>query len=233
MSGWQQLSEQYLQLQLRERRLLFFASVILLLWFGLLYLLEPMWQQLQTSRQQYKQSLTQINELQTQADQLVQLLNQDPDAGILKDIDQAQRQREQLNQQIRLLAGRYVGPEQMPALLEDVLKKLPAVQLTGLKTLPAEAVRLSGSGTVAVTTVAATAAAGQAESGSGVPLYLHRTQLIFQGNYAGLQQLLAALEQLPWQLHWHQLDYQVLEHPQAELRLELETLSEQADYLRL
>ena len=53
-------------------------------------------------------------------------------------------------------------------------------------------------------------------------LYLHKTEISFSGQYAQLQRLLQQLEQLPWQLHWHQLEYKVSEHPQAELRLELE-----------
>ncbi len=47
------------------------------------------------------------------------------------------------------------------------------------------------------------------------------------------QQLLERLEQLPWQLHWRTLDYQVKDYPQAELQLELETVSEYDSYLKI
>lgn len=217
MNRWQHLSEQYLQLALRERRLIYVASLTLIVWLGALYLLEPLWQSVSSTKQQQKQALQQMAQLQQQVDTLLQVLNTDPNQDISAQINQSQQQRDQLSQQIKQLTGRYVSPEQMLALLRDVLKNNPGVRLQGLRSLAAEPVRLSGSGEDKTTPL----------------LYLHKTEFTFSGRYAQLQQLLEKLEQLPWQLHWHQLEYKVTEHPQAEMRLELETISEQAEYLRI
>ncbi len=217
MNRWQHLSEQYLQLALRERRLIYVASLTLIVWLGALYLLEPLWQSVSSTKQQQKQALQQVAQLQQQVDTLLQVLNTDPNQDISAQINQSQQQRDQLSQQIKQLTGRYVSPEQMLALLRDVLKNNPGVRLQGLRSLAAEPVRLSGSGEDPTTPL----------------LYLHKTEFTFSGQYAQLQQLLEKLEQLPWQLHWHQLEYKVTEHPQAEMRLELETISEQAEYLRI
>ncbi|MDZ7868040.1 MAG: hypothetical protein U5L02_02360 [Rheinheimera sp.] len=230
MTRWQQLSEQYLQLQLRERRLIFLSSLALLLWLGALYAVEPLWQALQAGKQQQKLVLQQMSQLQQQVDTVLQVLNTDPNAQIRSQISQSQQQRDQLSVQIKQLTGRYVSPEQMLPLLQDVLKSSPGVKLVRLRSLPAEPVRLAPAPQVAAQSAAATA-------GQNAPvaplLYLHKTEISFSGQYAQLQQLLQQLEHLPWQLHWHQLEYKVSEHPQAELRLELETISEQADYLRI
>lgn len=231
MSQWQQLSEQYLQLQLRERRLIYLASLALLLWLGALYAVEPLWQSLQASKQQQKLVLQQMAQLQQQVDTVLQVLNTDPNTQIRTQISQSEQKRDELSQQIKQLTGRYVSPEQMLPLLQDVLKSSPGVKLLRMRSLQAEPVSLAPSPQVAAS---APAVATPGQSMPAAPLlYLHKTEISFSGQYAQLQRLLQQLEQLPWQLHWHQLEYKVSEHPQAELRLELETISEQADYLRI
>ncbi len=231
MSQWQQLSEQYLQLQLRERRLIYLASLALLLWLGALYAVEPLWQSLQASKQQQKLVLQQMAQLQQQVDTVLQVLNTDPNTQIRSQISQSEQKRDELSQQIKQLTGRYVSPEQMLPLLQDVLKSSPGVKLLRMRSLQAEPVSLAPAPQVAAP---APAVATPGQSMPAAPLlYLHKTEISFSGQYAQLQRLLQQLEQLPWQLHWHQLEYKVSEHPQAELRLELETISEQADYLRI
>lgn len=231
MSQWQQLSEQYLQLQLRERRLIYLASLVLLLWLGALYAVEPLWQSLQASKQQQKLVLQQMAQLQQQVDTVLQVLNTDPNTQIRTQISQSEQKRDELSQQIKQLTGRYVSPEQMLPLLQDVLKSSPGVKLLRMRSLQAEPVSLAPAPQVAAP---APAVATPGQSMPAAPLlYLHKTEISFSGQYAQLQRLLQQLEQLPWQLHWHQLEYKVSEHPQAELRLELETISEQADYLRI
>lgn len=231
MIQWQQLSEQYLQLQLRERRLIYLASLALLLWLGALYAVEPLWQSLQASKQQQKLVLQQMAQLQQQVDTVLQVLNTDPNTQIRTQISQSEQKRDELSQQIKQLTGRYVSPEQMLPLLQDVLKSSPGVKLLRMRSLQAEPVSLAAAPQVAAP---APAVATPGQSMPAAPLlYLHKTEISFSGQYAQLQRLLQQLEQLPWQLHWHRLEYKVSEHPQAELRLELETISEQADYLRI
>ncbi|TXH98117.1 MAG: hypothetical protein E6Q75_02415 [Rheinheimera sp.] len=235
MSQWQQLCEQYMQLQLRERRLIFFAALTMLLWVGIISVLEPLWRSLQTSNQQQKMTLGQMAQLQQQVDAVLQVLNSDPNEQVRSQISERQQQREQLNRQIKQLTGRYVSPEQMLPLLQDVLKSSPGVKLTQLRSLKPEVLQIgAATPTSAPTSTPAPAAQTNTAPAAVAPqLYLHKTEIIFSGQYAQLQQLLQQLERLPWQLHWHQLEYKVSKHPQAELRLELETISEQAEYLRI
>ncbi|WP_348729900.1 hypothetical protein [Rheinheimera texasensis] len=237
MSQWQQLCEQYMQLQLRERRLIFFAALVMLLWVGTISVAEPLWRSLQTSKQQQKMTLGQMAQLQQQVDAVLQVLNSDPNEQVRSQISERQQQREQLNRQIKQLTGRYVSPEQMLPLLQDVLKSSPGVKLTLLRSLKPEVLQIGAAiltqTSTPTSTPAPVAQANTAPAAATPQLYLHKTEIIFSGQYAQLQQLLQQLERLPWQLHWHQLEYKVSEHPQAELRLELETISEQAEYLRI
>ncbi|MCT6698317.1 type II secretion system protein M [Rheinheimera sp. 4Y26] len=215
MSLMQQWEERFLQFQLRERYFISAAVLVLLLWCGLLYGVEPLWSEAQKQQQQYQQTSKQLQVLQQQIDAVQQVLQQDPDEQLQSEINAMNTQQQQLLEQIRAMTGRYISGAQMVQLLKDVLASQQGVSLLALENLPAEAVALPGM-----------------ESSQPL-LYRHGTKLVFAGSYAALQQLLTRLEQLPWQLHWSQLRYKVSQFPKAELELELETVSEHDSYLQI
>jgi len=218
MSQWQQYSERFLTMQLRERVLIGYGSALLVLWLGMLYLVQPLWQMHQQLQQQNRSSLQQITGLQQQIDEVQRALMVDPDLQLQQNIDQMQQEEQQLLTQIRSVTGRYISGEQMVQLLQDVLNQQQSIRLVALENAPARAVMLPGATPETLETPL---------------LYRHSTQLTFTGPYSGLQQLLQRLEQLPWQLHWRRLDYQVKEYPLGQLQLELETVSENDSYLKI
>lgn len=220
MSTWQQYSERFLTLQLRERYLIAYGTALLVIWLGVMYLVQPMWQMHLQLKQQNRSSLQQIAGLQQQVDEVLQALSVNPDQQLQQNIAQMQREEQQLLSQIRGMTGRYISGEQMVLLLQDVLDQQQNIRLVALENLPAKAVMLPG-------------VAAESRTGAKPLLYRHGTILTFTGPYAGLQQLLQRLEHLPWQLHWRTLDYQVQEYPQAQLQLELETVSEYDSYLKI
>lgn len=215
MTVWQQYSTRFLTLKLRERRWVIYGTV-LLLWYGLVFFVaEPLWQQRQQLALQNQQKSQQLQALQQQTAEVQLALQQDPDEQLRQEIARLTDQEQQQTTQIRALTGRYISASQMLQLLQDLLAAQPEVQLLTLDNLAAEAVQLPG-------------------VVSAKPLlYRHRTQLRFRGSYPALQQLLSDLEQLPWQLHWRQLDYQVQQYPDGEMLLELETVSEYDSYLKI
>ena len=241
MNWYRQWQEAFANLKLAERRLLFIALLILTPYLLLLWLLEPRWQQLQREHQQLRQSIGQLAQINTQSDVLQQALQQDPNEQLRQQLANEQQLQQQLSADIRHLTGRYVAAEQMLTLLQDVLAQSPGVRLQQLSSQTPQPIPLGDS--------AAGASADQTANNSGqndgglatappvsrgpTLLYRHITVLTFSGDYQHLQQLLQRMEALPWQLHWRQLDYRVQQHPQAELILQLETFSEQADYLRI
>ena len=141
---WQQAMTAYARLQLRERYMVLFASSLLLVWFGLLFLLEPAWRQLQQMRLEQQQLQTATSQLQRQLSEVETALQQDPNAQLNQQLADASVAEQQLSQQIRQVSGRYIAPEQMVALLQDVLAKQPQVQLIRLENLPAQVLLLPG-----------------------------------------------------------------------------------------
>lgn len=241
MNWYRQWQEAFANLKLAERRLLFIALLLLTPYLLLLWVLEPRWQQLQRQHQQLRQSIGQLEQLNTQSNLLQQALQQDPNELLRQQLASEQQLQQQLSADIRQLTGRYVAAEQMLALLQDVLAQSPGVRLQQLSSQTPQPILLGNTATGASASQTSVNSGQNAANvvtaptvGSGPTLlYRHITVLTFSGDYHHLQQLLQRMEALPWQLHWRQLDYRVQQHPQAELILQLETFSEQVDYLRI
>lgn len=216
MTQWQQLSERFSQLQQREKLLIWTGSLVLTFWLLLIYLLEPGWQQLQQNKRQIQQLQQQQQEAQQLAGQLREQLSSDMDKDYRERIEQLQAQQQQLNQQIRQSAGHFIGAEQMISLLQGVLQRSSAVQVVSLQSSAPMPVRLQG----------------QAADEPAL-LFQHKLTLVLAGNYATLENVLQQLEQLPWLVNWSALEYQVIDYPQAEMTIQLGTVSENEDFIRL
>lgn len=211
--NWQQLTEKFQQLQLRERRLLFFASLGLLVWLLFVLLLEPTW----LLMQQQKTQLASVHEQVRQSELGIAALQSE----LGRDINQQhrariQRQEQRLNELEQQLAERtahFVGADKMLPMLQSLLLNESQVRLMSLKSMAPQPV---------------------AYDEAQIPLlYEHGIRMVIQGNYQSLTELLSSLEQLPWQLGWRSLHYRVLEHPLAELSIDLVTVGEYADFIQL
>lgn len=216
MTQWQQLSERFTQLQQREKWLIVATVMCLTLWLAFNYLLEPTWQTLQKQQQQQRQLQQQLADFQQQSVQFKAQLGVDQDAGYRQKISLLQQQQQQLNTQIRQSASHFIGAEQMLSLLQNMLKSSDGVQVKSLTSAPAEPVKLQG----------------QTAEDSAL-LYQHKLTLVLTGSYANLYQVLTRMEQLPWLINWAGLQYKVAQYPTGELSLQLITVSEHEDIIRL
>ena len=216
MSAWQQQSDRFSQLKSREKSLVFFGSLALLIYLSVIYLLEPAYKQLQLSQAQQLRSAKQLQDATQQAELFRQQLAIDANQRYREQIQTLEQQQQQLNAEIRQSASHFIGAEQMVALLRNVLQSSQAVQVKSLQTAMAEPVRLPGQ---------------QAEDPA--LLFQHKTTLVLSGSYADLFQVLQRMEQLPWLLNWAELRYKVVTYPTAELALTLITVSEYEDFIRL
>lgn len=215
MSQLQQLQQRYDGLQLREKRLIFFGGILLSAWLLVVLVLEPAYLAYQQSSKQLQQVKQQLQALEQQAgllqSQLVQDINQPLREQLL------QQQQRELGQVEQLLPyrQRFMTGQQTVLMLQDLLGSLAPLQLVALTTAPAQPLRLPGQ-----------------PLDEPAALYQHITTLVVSGNYQQLQQMLLKLEALPWLLQWQQLDYQVQQHPKAQLTLQLATVSEHESYIR-
>lgn len=216
MANWQQLNQKYHALQLREKRLVFFGSIILVFWLLLIYLLEPAWQQQKQLTGQQQKFRLQQQQVQQQLDLLQLQLAVDIEQPFRDEITSLTRQQAELAAQRQNQSSLFIGADQMLALLREILSKSKQVKLQSLSTSAAVPVVLAG------------------QLAEEAPLlYQHRTTLMVRGRYSNVQQLLKELEQLPWLVQWQQLDYQVTDYPMADISIEFITVSENENFIQL
>lgn len=216
MANWQQLNQRYQALQHREKRLIYFGSVLLLFWLLFIYLLEPGWQQRQQLVGEQQKLSLQQQQVQQQLELLQLQLAIDIEQPIRDEILNLSRQQTELITQRQGQSSLFIGADQMLALLREILSKSQQVKLKSLSTSTATPVMLAG------------------QLADEAPLlYQHKTTLVVSGGYRNVQLLLSELEQLPWLVQWQQLEYQVSEYPLADISIEFITVSENENFIQL
>lgn len=218
MNNWM---ERWQALAARERWLMYAVGLGLLAMLYVLLVADP----LSLRRTQQQSALANIEARQQEAlaglAELQARLDADPNLQYRSALLSAAANRAELLARIDASTAALISPQQMQALLQELLRKQPQLRLLGLESF-SEPVELAAAST------------GEDEAGTApVVLYKHGLRLNLQGGYFDLLRYLQAVQASGWQLHWDSLDYQVGEegHAQAQIRLKLYTLSRQAGWV--
>ena len=163
---------------------------------------------------------------QTQA---LQAPGQTPEALAAAELAELKRQLEALNARYRALGGSLVSPQQVGALLEELLGRQAGLRLLSLRTLPVAPV-LGAKDAAALRPTAGTAAASPATAagpanGAAAGLYKHGVEIKLEGGYAELVAYLERLEKSPQKLLWNSVTLSAENHPRLVLTLTVFTLS--------
>ena len=145
-------------------------------------------------------------------------LARDPDDALLAERERLDAELREMNAALGDLLERFVEPERMPALLEDVIARHRGLTLTRLESLPAEPLDVAGR---------------RADGTAAEPLWIYRHPMVmeFEGGYFDVLAYLDELERGPWRFGWRALRYQVDDHPVARVTLEIETLSRERSWI--
>lgn len=196
----------------RERLLLAGAVAVVVLLAWDVFLRAPLAERQAREERRIEQLQTEIDSFRASGAALRRQLGEDGDEG------PAARLRAQLEQADRALAQRtlrVISPQQMVAVLRDVLGDAGGLSLMALRNLGSEPAIQASRG--------ADAAAPR--------VYRHRVEVVVRGDYFSLLAYLERLEGLDWQFQWDALAIETIDYPQAEARLSLSTLSLAEDWV--
>ncbi|MBI1195734.1 MAG: hypothetical protein GC138_07805 [Gammaproteobacteria bacterium] len=118
-----------------------------------------------------------------------------------------------------MVAG-FVSPDEVPRLLQALLKSQTGLHLTKLENLPVK--RISAEEDPANPT-AQTAAGNPAPTRTD--MYQHGVRLTVEGNFVDILNYLKTAEAMPWQIYWDRIDYTVVNYPKASATITAHTLS--------
>jgi len=200
-----QLATRIDALQLRERALLLLAGIAIVFVLVDTFGLQSTYLQQQQSRQEIEDREQQLATLSARS----QLLSNPQGNVSLQEHTRLQAEIAELEERLQGQLGVLLQPEQATRVLEQVLGPDQELKLTRVDAVGRQ-----------LNTTAQNDNGDTSEAGIG--RYELRLQL--EGSYLATLRYLRALEALPWKFFWEELNFEVVEHPVAQVTLDIYTL---------
>ncbi|MGI9328047.1 MAG: hypothetical protein ACR2PZ_22695 [Pseudomonadales bacterium] len=143
----------------------------------------------------------------------------DPNEALLAEQKALKALLTELNSSVTGSLSRFVPPERMTQVLQDVLSEHPGLKLKLVQRLP----------TIAL--LQEPVPGEQAQQPGPGNLYMHPIRLEFEGRYFDVLAYLRSLEEGDWQFNWRRLDFTTQTYPTGHAVIEIETLSRDKRWL--
>lgn len=220
---WQRYVEKVDAASLRERALIFGAAALVLIALLNALLIEPELVKQRRLSREIALRQGEIKLLQEQLGKLARLRQSDPDRGDRRRLEAMRKQIAEVEAQLAEEQRKFAPPDQIGAVLEEMLSRNRRLQLVDMRTLPATA--LGGAQAGADKPGAQKPAPAPKPGGAEGQIYRHGVEITVTGAYLDLLAYLKDLEKLPSQMYWGKLDLSVASHPKVTLKLSVYTLS--------
>lgn len=208
-------------LSTRERSLVLITAVVVPIVLIYIVLIEPSIMSLK----QQQAKLAGLEASIASQNQVLTLLKAkepvDPNIAAREGLKRLRLELTQANDEIRRAATNLVSPDQMLAMLRDVLKGEQGVALVSARSLAIETLQLG----------AETQNDGSASPEPRALIYAHPFEIELEGSYQGVYDYLQKIEQLEGVFFWDTLTYKVDQYPTAKVKIRVHTLSSEARWL--
>lgn len=198
-----QLDAWYGERQRREQLLLLLALLVTVVLIWNYAVQVPLEQRAETAQTRISGHEEALAEIAGQRADLIARQDEDPDAPWRERLDQAQETLAELEAELDEQMQRLVSPSRMVAVLRRMLAEQDGLDLEYLQTRAPETVFEE----------------------DDLRVYRHGVTVVFEGSYAATMDYLERLEGDSRELIWERVDYQVVSHPRARVRLDVHTLS--------
>lgn len=217
-------------LSLRERGMVFGATIAVLAFAGNTVVLAPQDAKQAALRTQIEQQQAASAAIDAEITARVEGSRIDPDAQSRTRLNTMQQEMGQLGSELLALEHGLVPPERMGPLVEGILRANGRLKLVSMRTLPAEPLTAPG----AVPAAPAAPATPAPAAGGDVPLlYRHGVEVTVRGNYLDMVDYMSTLDAMPTRMFWGRAQLDVETYPTARLTLTLHTLSLDRQWMKL
>jgi MSHA biogenesis protein MshJ len=142
----------------------------------------------------------------------------DPNTFVLSRQRELRDEAENATNRLNQLYGDLISPQQMSQVLTTILHSETRLSLLSLENSPSEA-------------LISTAATPEADPGPGIQVFKHGFRMVFEGNFIETVYYLRSLEALDGNFFWENLNFRVTEYPNAEVSLDIYTLSTEQGWI--
>lgn len=214
---WVKYQARFTTLQTREKLAILFAGLFIILYLGYLFIVEPMQIQASKQHQANMQTWQKIAQNKTQLAMLEQALSNDYTKELRSEIVRAKNELIITDEKLSQFSKGFVSAERVPNMLQQLLKESSEVKVVSFKVLEPKGIVVTKVG----------------ENEAKTLFFEHQMVLILQGQYFNLQQYLASLKQNKEKLLIQRFDYQVEDYPQAQLIIQIATVSANEKFIAL
>lgn len=210
----EQLQERYSSLSIREKVLIVIVGLVLIALPMYTFWIEVVQKDNQAIERQLAQ-LQQQYQTNEQAMSALQLrLREDPNQKLSEQLMALQSDIKLIDEQLAEKQSGLIPVSKMAAVLEQLLKQSPGVSLLSMQSL------------------APTPLLNELEAKPGEPnFYRHGIRIELESDYFSLLRYLRKVEDLQQGFLWMLIDYQVEQHPQAKVMIEIYTLSTARNFI--
>lgn len=213
---WQKYAAPFDAMSRRERALICAAVLGGIAFVGLNFFIEPALKRASLAERGIAEQRSLLSGTQAQI-AAVQGQTQDPDRIARGELAELKRQLGEVKARFSALERELVPPQNVVALLDDLIGRQRGLRLLSLRTLPV---------TPLLETRQSAAAGADAPLAAGSDgLFKHGVEIRVEGSYQELSTYLAQLEKSPLKLLWSGVALSAENHPRLVLTLTVYTLS--------
>lgn len=205
--------KQFDVLEERERLLISVTVLGLLVISWFTFGVEPVLNKIEKTDKDIVSLHSEVNENLKRIKIIVNELANHPDNKLENDVARLEKSLVGMDAEIRELSSNYVPASKMTVLLRKLFSDSEGLVLKSLKNLPSESVSQN---------------ANQETLGADsfiLGLYRHGMEMELEGDFYQIRTFLLKAKELQWNLHWQEIDYEVVEYPYANVKLRVFTFS--------
>lgn len=227
---YNQFSQRVLQLTLRERGLILIVGLMVFYGIWKYAIDKPFEKAGGVKQKQIAQMRQKVLGVQEEMNAILQAHQDDSGESIFEKEKRLNHQVDEVDNKLKVQAESLIEPKTLISALKAMLLKQEGLKLIRLENEQPEALLEPSEvqqGDELILQVAQMAS--EKNSTALQNIYIHRMTLEFEGPFFTVLKYLKSLEALSWQFFWDDLDYRVLEYPNARVTLKLHTLSNQQE----
>ncbi|MFW6414866.1 MAG: hypothetical protein ACOCZ2_00995 [Thermodesulfobacteriota bacterium] len=200
----------------QREKLLFAVSalvVIFILWHVLVF--EGQKERLKDLKQNFQTTQKKVTSLSQEQSRLSERLKEDKLGELRDKVDYLQEEVADLDARLREKTGELISPRSMTRQLRKVMQRSSELELVHLSNHPPQKVTLQS----------LIGSRQDMKSGQLPEIYRHPLSITFKGSYLQALRAFQNLEDISSSFFWDNLEFKVVDHPRAFVRLQVHTLS--------
>ena len=229
---WQEYSDNYLKLTIREQYLIFLTGLVAAFFIVFYLFIDRQLVENNQSAQQITRVQSSNQTLNLSALEMQAALQRHPNEDARNKIAQYEAKLAKIDRNLLTLTSDLISPVQMRSALLDLLKLEQGVTLLSFELLGAQPLLVNEpANDNSVNDSSVNDNSLPETNNSQLNLYRHGIKIKLSGRYFALRDYLSQLENLSWKFFWQDFNFKLIDYPNSELEIEMYSLGTKKEFI--